>query len=82
MGRTVATISMFIDSIEHGAFAKFVKGALPQEKRIIRSLFARSRNHIWAISMAGHLLPFETILLAMQHEQQKQIKALSEKLKK
>lgn len=76
MGRTVPTITMFIEQARSGVFGGFVRSATPLEKRIINRLFARARNHLSAISMSGHILPFETILLAMQHEQQKQLNEL------
>lgn len=78
MGRTTPTIAQVIHKLEGYAFGRFTKAALPRERRIIKDLFARARNHIASISMAGHLLPFETTLLAMLLEQQKQIKALEE----
>lgn len=81
MGRTTPTISMFMDQLEHGVFSRFIKGASVKERRIVKSLFARARRHISAISMTGHVLPFEATLLAMQHEQQKQINELKELIK-
>lgn len=80
MGRTTPTISMFIDQLEHQIFSRFVKGASINERGIIHSLFALARRHISAISMTGHLLPFEATLLAMQHEQQKQIIELKQRI--
>lgn len=72
---------MFIDQM-HGVFGQFIKSTTRSEQRIISRMFARARNHLSAISMSGHLLPFETILLAMQHEQQKQINELMEWLRR
>lgn len=78
MGRTTPTISMLMDQFENGVFGRFTKSATINERKIISSLFARARRHITAISMTGHMLPFEATLLAMQHEQQKQINELKE----
>lgn len=80
MGRTTPTISMFMNQLERGVFGRFSKSVSLKERKIIGSLFARARHHITAISMTGHLLPFEATLLAMQHEQQKQINELKERV--
>lgn len=76
MGRTTPTITQLIHHFEGTVFRPFSKVASLRERHIIRDLFARARNHIAPISMAGHLLPFETTLLAMLLEQYKQIKAI------
>lgn len=81
MGRTTPTITQVIHQLEGRVFGQFIKTARPHERQIVRALFAKARSHIASISMAGHLLPFETTLLAMIFEQQKQIITLEKKKK-
>ncbi len=76
MGRTTLTITNFLDMAEHGVFGQFVKNLTPAEKRIVAGLFAKARQHITAISMSGHMLPFETALMAMMLEQQRQLEEI------
>ncbi|MBX3046966.1 MAG: hypothetical protein KF698_08230 [Anaerolineales bacterium] len=76
MGRTTQTISMFLDHVEHAVFGRFTQACTPSEQRLIRKLFSNSRQHIAAINMTGHLLPFESALMAMMLEQQRSLEAI------
>jgi hypothetical protein len=82
MGRTTQTITGFLDQFESDIFGPFTNSATPAERRVISKLFVSARRHVTAISMTGHLLPFETTLMAMMLEQQRQLAEIEAKLRK
>ncbi|MBX3048429.1 MAG: hypothetical protein KIT46_04550 [Anaerolineales bacterium] len=79
MGRTTQTVTDFIRQME-SQLGPVGKALTPEERMILRRLFSGARRHIAAITMSGHLLPFEMVLLAMQLEQQKQLDELRAQL--
>jgi hypothetical protein len=82
MGRTTQTITMFLDHVQHGVFGRFTQACTPVEQRLISKLFSGSRRHIAAINMAGHMLPFESALMAMMLEQQRELDAIRAELER
>jgi len=48
----------------------------PEEKKLLKEMFAQAKRHVAAISEANHLLPFEAVQQAMLLEQAKQLEAL------
>jgi hypothetical protein len=80
MGRTTLTATNFMDLAEHGVFGGFMKNLTPAEKRVVRQLFTMARQHITAISMAGHILIFETVLMAMMLEQRRQLEEIGKQI--
>jgi hypothetical protein len=75
MGKTLPTISDVIRESEV-VLARFWRVLQPEEKKLLRTMFAKARRHIAAISEANHLLPFEAIQQAMLLEQAKEIQEL------
>lgn len=79
MGRTLQTTNQIILN-EQSAFGGFRRALRRDDQRHFDSLFASARKHTAAISLAGHALPLESILLAMLVEQAKEIEALQRQL--
>jgi len=75
MGRTLQTTNQLILN-EIANFNNFKRTLRADDQKLFDTLFAQARQHTSAISMADHALPFESILLAMLIEQQRQIEAL------
>ena len=79
MGRTLATANQLILE-EELSFAKFKRALRLADQRAFDALFADAKQHIAAISMATHALPFESVLLAMVLEQKKEIQRLKDEV--
>ena len=73
-------MTWFIQGLESGAFRRFAKSLSGENKVAFRKLFSMSRKHIPAINIANHLLPFETMLLAMLLEQGRRLGELERQL--
>ena len=79
MGKTIPTSNDIIRETE-AILSKFWRVLQPEEKEMLKSLFAKAKKHVAAISEANHLLPFETVQQAMLLEQEKEIAALKEQM--
>ena len=79
MGRTVATITQYLNETE-ATLSSFRRTLRRSDQYILDGIFASARRHISAISQSDSLLPFETVLLAMLLEQAKEIAILREEL--
>lgn len=79
MGRTVATITQYLNETE-AMLSSFRRTLRRSDQYIFDGIFASARRHISAISQSDSLLPFEAILLAMLIEQAKEIANLREEL--
>jgi hypothetical protein len=79
MGRTVATITQYINETE-ASLSAFRRTLRRSDQYIFDGIFASARQHIAAISQSGSLLPFETILLAILLEQSKRISTLQHEI--
>jgi hypothetical protein len=79
MGRTLPSITQaFLQ--EQSSLAKFRRALRREDQRALDELLAVSRRHLAAAAYASHLLPFETMLLAMLVEQHKQVMLLRDEL--
>ncbi len=79
MGRTLQTTNQLILN-EISNFRNFRRALRADDQKLFDTLFAAARQHTAAISMADHALPFESVLLAILIEQQRQIEALERKI--
>ena len=75
MGRTLQTTNQLIRA-EMTHFNNFRRALRVADQKRFDTLFAHALQHTAAISMADHALPFESVLLAMLIEQQRQIEQL------
>ncbi len=75
MGRTLSSFTQLIIN-EQDALAKFRRALRKQDQRAFDDLFRAARYHVAAAAYASHLLPFETMLLAMLIEEHKRVQHL------
>lgn len=76
MGRTLATATQIILD-EQKELTQFRRALRRPDQEAFDELFAYARQHVAAITMAAHALPFETILLAMllgEHAENRRLK--------
>ncbi len=76
MGRTLPSFTQLILG-EQGALAKFRRALRREDQRALDDLFRAARYHVAAAAYASHLLPFETMLLAMLIEEHKRVERLT-----
>ena len=76
MGRTLPSFTQLILG-EQGALAKFRRALRREDQRALDDLFRSARYHVAAAAYASHLLPFETMLLAMLIEEHKRVERLT-----
>ena len=88
MGNVTPTITDVLHR-EEANLAKFRRALRREDQLVFDDLFVAAYKHRAAASYAGHLLPFETFLLAMQIEDHKEVmhlrgelESLREKIKK
>lgn len=75
MGRTLPSFTQVILN-EQNALAKFRRALRKQDQTAFDDLFRAARFHVAAAAFASHLLPFETMLLAMLIEEHKRVQHL------
>jgi hypothetical protein len=75
MGRTLPSFTQLILN-EQDALAKFRRALRKEDQRAFDDLFRAARYHVAAAAYASHLLPFETMLLAMLLEEHKRVQHL------
>ena len=80
MGRTTPTATMLIQ-YEEGNWSQFRRALRKEDQNIFDQLFTYAKMNLPAISIQAHPVPFESILLTMLLEQQKQIYRLTDKLR-
>ena len=80
MGRTTPTATMLIQ-YEEGNWSQFRRALRKEDQNIFDQLFNYAKLNLPAISIQAHPVPFESILLSMLLEQQKQIRTLTDKLR-
>lgn len=80
MGRTTPTATMLIQ-YEEGNWSQFRRALRKEDQNIFDQLFSYAKINLPAISIQAHPIPFESILLSMLLEQQKQIHTLTDKLR-
>ena len=79
MGNVTPTITD-LSHTEEANLAKFRRALRREDQLVFDDLFVAAYKHRAAASYAGHLLPFETFLLAMQIEDHKEIMSLRREL--
>jgi hypothetical protein len=79
MGNVTPTITDLLHT-EEANLAKFRRALRREDQLVFDDLFVAAYKHRAAASYAGHLLPFETFLLAMQIEDHKEIMSLRREL--
>jgi len=72
MGNVTPTITDILHK-EEANLAKFRRALRREDQVVFDDLFVAAYRHRAAASYAGHLLPFETFLLAMQIEDHKEV---------
>jgi len=75
MGNVTPTITDILHS-EEANLAKFRRALRREDQIVFDDLFASAYKHRAAAAYTGHLLPFETFLLAMQIEEHKEVMRL------
>ncbi len=79
MGNVTPTITDILHT-EEANLAKFRRALRREDQLVFDDLFVAAYKHRAAASYAGHLLPFETFLLAMQIEDHKEVMCLRREL--
>jgi len=79
MGNVTPTITDILHT-EEANLAKFRRALRREDQLVFDDLFVAAYKHRAAASYAGHLLPFETFLLAMQIEDHKEVMSLRREL--
>jgi hypothetical protein len=79
MGNVTPTITDILHT-EEANLAKFRRALRREDQLVFDDLFVAAYKHRAAASYAGHLLPFETFLLAMQIEDHKEVISLRREL--
>jgi hypothetical protein len=72
MGRTLPSTTQLILH-EQDALARFRRALRREDQRALDDLFRAARYHVAAMAYASHLLPLETMLLAMLIEEHKRV---------
>lgn len=80
MGNVTPTITDILHA-EEANLAKFRRALRREDQRVLDDLFTAAYKHRAAAAYAGHLLPFETFLLAMQIEDHGEMMRLREEIK-
>jgi len=75
MGNVTPTITDILHR-EEANLAKFRRALRREDQIVFDDLFVAAYKHRAAASFAGHLLPFETFLLAIQIEDHKEVMRL------
>ena len=79
MGRTLPSASqVFLQ--EEQSFSRFRRALRWADQTALDELFALAKRHVAEIAFAAHVLPFETILMAMLLEEHKEVMRLRDKL--
>jgi hypothetical protein len=79
MGNVTPTITDILHR-EEANLSKFRRALRREDQLVFDDLFVAAYKHRAAASYAGHLLPFETFLLAMQIEDHKEVMYLRREL--
>jgi len=72
MGNVTPTITDILHA-EEANLTKFRRALRREDQIVFDDLFTAAYKHRAAAAYAGHLLPFETFLLAMQIEDHKEV---------
>ena len=75
MGKTTPTTSVLLHK-ERSELGRFRRALRKEDQQVFDELWTYVSHHMMACTVADHLLPFETFLLTMTLEQQKEIRRL------
>lgn len=75
MGNVTPTVTDLLHT-EEANLARFRRALRREDQIVFDDLFTAAYKHRAAAAYAGHLLPFETFLLAMQIEDHKEVMRL------
>lgn len=75
MGRTVPTYRMHLESLV-GSWAEYRRALRQRDRALFDKVVVKAREHASAASFCAHLDPFETALLSILLEMQREIDAL------
>lgn len=81
MGRNTLTATEAVRT-EEGKLSQFRRTLRREDQQLLDQLFVHMSKHTSAIGAAEHLLPFETMLLIVCLEQERELRVLSERLAK
>ncbi len=79
MGRTVPTFTMVIQQ-EMESWTKFRRGLRKEDQDALDELFRAARMQLASSAYAARPIPFESIAMSMMVAQQREIRALREKI--
>jgi hypothetical protein len=79
MGRTLPSITQAFLA-EQESLSRFRRALRREDQLALDDLLASARHHLAAAAYASHLLPFETLLLAMLVEEHKCVLDLQRQL--
>lgn len=79
MGRTLPSITQAFLA-EQESLSRFRRALRREDQLALDDLLAFARHHLAAAAYASHLLPFETLLLAMLVEEHKRLLDLQRQL--
>ena len=79
MGRTLPSITQAFLA-EQESLGRYRRALRREDQLALDDLLASARHHLAAAAYASHLLPFETLLLAMLVEEHKQVLDLQRRL--
>jgi hypothetical protein len=79
MGRTLPSITQAFLA-EQESLGRFRRALRREDQLALDDLLASARHHLAAAAYASHLLPFETLLLAMLVEEHKRVLDLQRQL--
>jgi predicted TIM-barrel fold metal-dependent hydrolase len=80
MGNVTPTITDILHA-EEANLARFRRALRREDQVVLDDLFTAAYRHRAAAAYAGHLLPFETFLLAMQIEDHRELMHLREEIR-
>jgi predicted TIM-barrel fold metal-dependent hydrolase len=80
MGNVTPTITDILHA-EEANLARFRRALRREDQVVLDDLFTAAYRHRAAAAYAGHLLPFETFLLAMQIEDHREVMHLREEIR-
>ncbi len=81
MGRTVPTFTQVIQK-EIESWSKFRRGLRREDQELFDDMFRAPRIHLAASTYTMRIIPFESVAMAIMLEQRKEIRELTERLKK
>ena len=79
MGRTLPTFNLYLDG-EMELWRPFRRALRKEDQAVFDKLFAMAKRHMAEAAYVARPVPFDTLVMAILLEQQKEIEALKQKL--